>query len=147
MTFRFATLGSGSKGNCYFVEADGRRILLDAGLSARQIEMRLGVLGIDPASLDGIIISHEHIDHVAGLRVMVKRYGLPVWCNDVTRAALNEKLGTNIPVTIIQTGREFTIGGIRVHPFSVSHDAADPIGLTLQAGNVRLGLAEDLGYA
>jgi phosphoribosyl 1,2-cyclic phosphodiesterase len=147
MKFEFAALGSGSRGNCYYIHYNGTRILLDAGLSARQTVKRLAELGIDAGSLTAIVITHEHSDHAAGLPVLSRQFQLPIWMNAKTKAALGALNFQEGLIRTFKTGAEFQLEAVSFHPFSVYHDAADPVGLLIEAGSVSLGLVEDLGHA
>jgi len=139
------TLGSGSAGNCALVESPQSRVLIDGGLSARQITLRLGELGVDPSQLDGILITHEHCDHVQGLEVLLKKFDIPVYANSLTAEALGEKIQRR--ARIFQTGSEFTLKDIVVQTFPVPHDAAEPAGFVLHQGESVLGFCTDLGFA
>lgn len=146
MSVQVCVLGSGSKGNCTYVGAPDSRILLDAGLSGRAVEQRLAEIGVEPASIDGICVSHEHSDHTAGISVLHKRYGIPVYANSGTIEGMsrNDKLAA-LPWHIFSTGMPFSIGSFAVEPFSVSHDAMDPVGFIVQNGTVRIGVVTDIG--
>src|SRR5436853_821696 len=135
---KFSVLGSGSTGNAVLLVANGTRVLVDAGLSAREIVRRMALLGEDPNSLDGILITHEHGDHSGGLRVLIKDLDCPVYISAKTRDAYvceratvkndeprrrNEALRDR--VVEIDSGFDFQIGKIDFHPFTVPHDAVD----------------------
>lgn len=118
--------------------------MIDAGLSARQVVHRMELAGVDPASLNGVLITHEHIDHVGALRVLCKRFEIPVYCNPLTAEAIGRDL---VPCwRLFETGSEFSINDIAVQSFSVPHDAVDPVGFVLRSGNVGVGLVTDLGH-
>jgi phosphoribosyl 1,2-cyclic phosphodiesterase len=142
-------LGSGSAGNCALVETPACRLLVDGGLSARQIRARLAAASVDPAAIDAIIITHEHIDHTTGLDVFCKKFGTPVYCNTLTADAMqcSGRADCRKEFRFFLTGSEFAIGDITVQTFSVPHDAADPIGLVLHHGGASLGFCTDLGFA
>jgi phosphoribosyl 1,2-cyclic phosphodiesterase len=142
---RVTVLGSGSSGNCSVVESASTRLLVDAGFSARQIVARLDRAGIDPASLSGILVTHEHIDHVQGLEVFSRRFRLPVYANRGTADAVG--FAPEPGWRIVATGATFALGDIEVTSFSIPHDAADPVGYTLAADGATLAFATDLGYA
>lgn len=146
-SLRVAVLGSGSKGNCYYVASGAEQLLLDAGLTAKQTELRLSMLGIEVRELTGIVITHEHSDHIAGLKVLSTRYHLPVWCNALTGAVISRKIGNGLDLRYFKTGVVFTLGALTIHPFSVYHDACDPVGLLISANTRNFALVEDLGYA
>jgi len=145
--FQVTILGSGSAGNCALVESAQCRLLIDGGLSARQISRRLASLGVAPESLHAILLTHEHCDHVAGVRVLCKQNpGLPVYCTRLTAEILRgEELAAHREVRQFQPGADFMIGDVGITPFSVPHDAVDPVGFVLQHGNERLGFLTDLG--
>lgn len=145
---QFTTLGSGSAGNAALVQDGRTRLLLDAGLSGKQIRLRLGALGVDPASLDGILITHEHIDHCGALAVFCKKYEVPIVCNTLTAEVLRrETMAHYTNWRIFHTGRTFSIGSIEVESFSVPHDAVDPVGFLISSGSGALGVLTDMGYA
>jgi phosphoribosyl 1,2-cyclic phosphodiesterase len=207
---RFTVLASGSKGNCTVVTGGNTRILVDAGLSCRELFRRMRLVDEDPATLDAIIITHEHSDHVAGLAVTARKLGIPVYFTEGTHrawvrwlsprkqmtytqwleqcrkqaaarmaeadAAMNdecdpeeaemsvesapvetaepipaktapEKDPTWLPsIQFFQAGKPLQIGDISVSPFTIPHDAADPVGFVFQAEGVRMAVATDLGY-
>lgn len=142
---RIAVLGSGSAGNSAVVEAGGVRLLIDAGLSARQIARRLGLLGIDPASLDGILLTHEHGDHVSGLRVLMKSLRVPVFATPSTCHVVREGLGS-VSWKVFECGARFEIGGLAVESFAVPHDAVEPVGFVFRHGQRALGVLSDSGH-
>lgn len=139
------TLGSGSAGNCALVESARCRVLVDAGLSARQIVLRLAEAGVDPSQLDGILITHEHCDHAKGLEVLLKKFDIPIYTNSLTAEALGENIRKR--ARIFQTGSEFSLNDLVVQTFSIPHDAVDPTGFILHAGSASLGICTDLGFA
>lgn len=146
MSVQVCVLGSGSKGNCTYIGAPDCRILLDAGLSGRAVETRLAQIGVEIASIDGICVSHEHSDHTAGIAILHKRYGIPVYANSGTIEGMsrNEKLAA-LPWRIFSTGMRFALGSFDIEPFSVSHDAMDPVGFIIEYGDVRVGVLTDIG--
>jgi phosphoribosyl 1,2-cyclic phosphodiesterase len=144
---RITPLASGSAGNSFLVQADGSSILVDAGLTAKQIAARLETAGVDPASLSGIIVSHAHSDHVKGVGVLSRKYKLPVWMNRGTWAAARGSLGELHRLEFFRTGKIFELASLRVHPFSVPHDCVDPVGFRITRGAEGLGIATDLGLA
>src|SRR5438067_6109118 len=141
-------LGSGSAGNCALVESDECKLLIDGGLSARQIAARLEMAGVNPIELDGILLTHEHSDHVGGIEVLCKRFAVPIYCNPLTGEALRrseEACRKNF--RFFPTGGEFAIKDIAVQTFPVPHDAVDPVGFVLRHGGAALGFCTDLGFA
>ncbi len=144
---KFAVLGSGSRGNATLVEADGTRILVDAGFSARSLARRLESIGVDPDDLHGIVVTHDHGDHTRGMGVFARRHGTPLYLSDRTREACDRLLRGHERVVSYRPGRPFRIGGLRIEPFLTVHDAADPVGVAVvdERRSLRLGLATDLG--
>lgn len=196
---RFTVLASGSKGNSAVVAAGRTRILVDAGLSCRELFKRMKAAGEEPERLDAILITHEHQDHINGLAVTARKLGIPVYFTEATHRAWMrlltprrqmtygqwleqrrmerermeaeaatehdeaaeaareevdeacEKPGKKDPtwlpaVEYFEAGRAFQIGDIAVSPFTIPHDAADPVGFVFQAEGIRIGQATDLGY-
>ena len=144
---RFAVLGSGSSGNSAVVECGGTRLLVDAGLSARQISLRLTGLGIDPASLDGILLTHEHGDHISGLRVFVGKYRIPVITTRHTARVVGESGIAGCQWKHFNSGDTFRIKDAEIRSFAVHHDAVDPVGFVIGSLSGRkLGLLSDAGH-
>lgn len=138
-------LASGSRGNATYV-SDGRTaILIDAGLSGVEIQRRMAAKGLDPRSLNAILVSHEHADHIQGVGVLSRRFNLAVYINDGTRQASEAALGKLVEVCPFSCGRGFSIGSLAIHPFSISHDAEDPSGFTIGCNGAKVGVATDLG--
>ncbi len=142
---RLAVLGSGSGGNAAVIDAGGTRLLIDAGLSAKQIKLRLQAMGIAPESLDGILLTHEHGDHVGGLRVLLKSCKLPVYATPATRQVVAESLD-EVNWRIFESGRRFEIEGIEVESFLVPHDAVEPVGFVFRRDERCIGLVSDSGH-
>jgi phosphoribosyl 1,2-cyclic phosphodiesterase len=146
--FSLTVLGSGSGGNCALVTSDRCRILIDAGFSARRISQGLQSLGIEPESLDGILLTHEHSDHIAGLKVFCGKFDVPVYCNSLTAEYLcREGIAEANRYKIFSTGSSFTIQDIDVQAFYVPHDAVDPVAVVLYSDYGSVGFLTDLGYA
>ena len=142
---RFSVLASGSSGNAIFVESDGARLLVDAGLSGKELTRRLQSIGVDPAHLDGIVVTHEHGDHVLGVGIMARKYGLPVYIHPDTLGAAAGKVGWIPEVIPVKASCSFTVGNMTVTPFAIPHDAVNPFGFTFCANGKKLGLATDMG--
>jgi phosphoribosyl 1,2-cyclic phosphodiesterase len=144
---RVIVLGSGSTGNATLVEADGERVLVDAGFSGRDIERRLETCDIPPESVTGILITHEHADHTRGVGVLARRFGLPVHISEGTLRACAPLFRGDEEIRIYAGVRPFRIGALEVHPFLTVHDAIDPIAVTLvhERTGLKLGVATDLG--
>lgn len=158
---RFTVLGSGSTGNAILIRACDTRVLVDAGMSAKEIARRLALVGEDPANLDGIILTHEHGDHAGGLRVLLKSLSCPVYVSEATRDAyIRERSARSAAqdewrkridalrerTVTISSSADFRIGGIDFHPFTVPHDAADNFGLTATCDGVKVAIALDFGH-
>jgi phosphoribosyl 1,2-cyclic phosphodiesterase len=196
---RMTVLASGSKGNSTVIATHRTRILIDAGLSCREILRRMQVAGEDPRALDAILITHEHQDHVQGVAVLARKLGIPVYFTEMTHrawvrwlhprkrmtyaewlrqrqgsaAAADESSTTSVAVAAIadepdadlcepasaerdpaalpsvayfEAGKKFVVGDIDVEPFTIPHDAADPVGFVFEGDGVRIGFATDLGY-
>jgi phosphoribosyl 1,2-cyclic phosphodiesterase len=143
----FTILGSGSSGNCAYLEAGETRLLIDAGLSARQIRQRLLTIGRAPEALTGILITHEHSDHIQALGVLLKDLSVPIYCNRLTQEAVARQFATPLTFRLFETGGSFDAGDVRVDTFSVPHDAYDPVGFLLHTSAGRIGFLTDLGHA
>jgi phosphoribosyl 1,2-cyclic phosphodiesterase len=146
---RFASLASGSKGNCLVAEAGASRVLVDCGLSPRETARRLARLGLAPADLSAILVTHEHDDHVGHAYPFAARHALPVYLTHGTRRA-QEDSGADadgVELRLIEGRTPFAVGDIRVEPFTVPHDAREPVQFVLGDGARRLGVLTDLGTA
>ncbi|MDM8554965.1 MBL fold metallo-hydrolase [Desulfococcaceae bacterium HSG7] len=144
---QLCVLASGSKGNAIFVSDGTTSVLIDAGLSGREIERRLALRGIKAQSLDGIMVSHEHFDHIQGVGVLARRYKLPVYISRPTMQAASARLKTMPASVCFECGAGFQLNTLRIHPFSVSHDVCDPAGFTISNNGSKIGIATDLGIA
>ncbi len=142
-------LGSGSAGNSALLATDHCKILIDGGLSARQIVLRLEQCGVMPEQLDGVLLTHEHSDHVCGLEVLCRKLDLPIYANAQTAEVVryDGALDRHRNWRIFRTGSEFAICDVLVQTFPVPHDAVDPVGFAFYAGSSALGFITDLGYA
>jgi len=140
-------LASGSRGNAVFISSGSTSILIDAGLSGIEIERRLKSRGLSPKDLDAILVSHEHTDHIQGVGVLSRRFDLPVYISTKTRKAAVSQLGNLYDFKNFECGSMFTINDLSIHPFSISHDAEDPVGFTVNRNRTTIGIATDLGIA
>ncbi len=142
-------LGSGSAGNSALLATDHCKVLVDAGLSARQLVLRLAQCGVTPEQLDGVLLTHEHGDHVCGLEVLCRKFPVPIYCNALTAEAIryDDMLEQHRNWRLFRTGSEFSICDITVQTFPVPHDAVEPVGFAFHAGSSGLGYITDLGYA
>lgn len=145
MPLLFQVLSSGSKGNSILVCSARTQILVDAGLSAKELVARLHRSVHQPFRLDALVVSHEHQDHVRGLGVLSRRFDLPVYLSQGTLDNLPPQLGQFASVQIFRPGAAFTIGDLHLQPFAISHDAGDPAGFIIQNGASRLAVCTDLG--
>ena len=146
--FTLTLLGSGSAGNCAVVRSGECTLLIDGGLSARQMAARLESAGIAPSELDGILLTHEHSDHAGGLRVFCKKNDVAIYCNPLTAEAV--RIGDfdyHKNWRLFTTGSDFSIKDISIQTFPVPHDASDPVGFVLHHGASSLGFCTDLGFA
>jgi phosphoribosyl 1,2-cyclic phosphodiesterase len=146
--FTVTVLGSGSSGNCALIETPKCRLLVDAGLSARQIALRLAQCGVTPQQIDGILLTHEHQDHACGIDVWFKQYSTPIYCNRLTAEVLRSaEQKVKKDWRIIATGSEFSIADLTIQAFPVPHDAVEPVGFVIHHGMHSLGYLTDLGVA
>ena len=148
MEMYFCPLFSGSSGNSLFCQYGNTRLLIDAGKPGRQIEEALRSIGVDPATLSGVLITHEHSDHIHGAGIISRKYQLPLYATSGTWCAMESKIGKIGPGLRreIQAGRDFYLGDIGVVPFAIPHDAADPVGYRLYGGRLSVSTATDLGH-
>jgi phosphoribosyl 1,2-cyclic phosphodiesterase len=163
----FTILGSGSSGNCAYVETGETRILVDAGFSPLQIRKRLATLGKTPEKLSAILVTHEHSDHIAGILGLADKFHIPVFCNRGTQDGTlwafkamwdskkkpafagtdgTEHLKAKIDWRLFETGASFEIGDVGIETFSIPHDAQDPVGYVLRTAAGNIGFATDLGH-
>jgi phosphoribosyl 1,2-cyclic phosphodiesterase len=140
-------LGSGSAGNCAYLETSQARLLIDAGFSLRQIRKRLATIGKAPENLTGILVTHEHSDHVQGLAQLVEKLRIPVYCNRPTREALEFQQKIRLDCRVFETGASFDLEDLCVETFSVPHDAQDPVGFLIKTAAGNIGFLTDLGHA
>ncbi len=143
---RFASLGSGSEGNALLVACGDTRLLLDCGFSLGETERRLARLGCVPGELDGLLVTHEHTDHIAGVAALARRYRLPVYGSFGTLQLLQESLESDLRCPV-RDAEPFQVGSLRVEPFAVPHDAREPLQYVLGDGRQRLGVLTDTGCA
>lgn len=147
MPVSMTILGSGSGGNCLYLETENIRILVDAGFSGRQISQRLATIGRAPEMLDAVLVTHEHTDHIKGLRTLCPKHRLPVYCNRLTAEAIEAYLQQGFECRLFGTGASFELGDLTVESFSIPHDAQDPVGFLVHTPHSRIGICTDLGYA
>ena len=143
--FKFCNLYSGSSGNSSFVESDNTKILIDCGTSCKKISEALATFNVNISDLDGILVTHEHLDHIKGLSVISKKYHIPVYINKETFNNLG------IDTSVIEkkyfvNNENFSIKDLLIHPFSIPHDAANPCGFSISNGNNKISIATDIGH-
>lgn len=146
---RLCSIASGSSGNCIYVGSDTTHILVDAGISGKRTKEGLEKLGVKAGELDGIFITHEHADHISGLGVMARKYGVPIYGTKGTLEAVRNtaSVGT-IDESLfreIQTDTKITVKDLTLNPMRTSHDAADPVAYRISHGRQKLGIITDLG--
>src|SRR3712207_244778 len=146
---KYCSIGSGSSGNCHYIGSKNTNILIDAGLSGKKITQSLEDIDIDPSKLDGILVTHEHSDHIKGIGILSRRYNLPIYINYKTWLATKSKIGKvdeNL-VNIFENDKSYSIKDIIIKPFSISHDASDPVGYNLTSErDTKISIATDIGH-
>lgn len=142
---RFASLGSGSQGNCLVVDAGDTKLLLDCGFSTRATVEKLGRLALSPDAIDGILVTHEHSDHIAGVFKFASRFGIPVYLTHGTHSAAPRGKSALPECRLIDTHFSFAIGSLEIHPYPVPHDAREPVQYAFSNGVHRLGVLTDSG--
>lgn len=144
--FGFLPFASGSKGNCLFVGGKTTRVLIDAGISFTATIERLREASIDPKTIQAILVTHEHSDHINGLAQLAYKLSIPVLANAETAKGIYAALQERPKFKIFTTGESFQFGDLQVHPFSVPHDTFDPVAFTIQVDKIKLGICADLGH-
>lgn len=142
----FLSLVSGSTGNCSLISDGKTAVLADCGIGIKRLEELLTSIGISPSSLSAILITHEHSDHIKGAGVVSKKYGLPVFATEGTHCAMKNCGISDEYVKYISPDTDFEIGTIGIKPFSIPHDAANPVGYSFFCGGSKLSLATDIGH-
>ena len=146
---RLCSIASGSSGNCIYVGSEETHVLVDTGISGKRIEQGLNQLELTGRDIDAILVTHEHSDHISGLGVMARRYHIPVYTTGGTADAISRmKNMKNLPEDTfheIVEDQDFHIRDLTIHPFSIPHDAAQPVGYRIAYGNKKVGICTDLG--
>ncbi len=142
----YCPLASGSKGNSLYFGTKKTKILVDAGISGKATTRKLAELGVELEEIQAILITHNHTDHIQGLKTLAFRYGIPVLANSETAKAIYATFGECPKFKIFTTGESFTFEDIEIHPFSIQHDTPDPVAFTLKYEGVKVGVCTDLGY-
>lgn len=145
---RLTVLGSGSSGNCAVISTGETTLLLDAGLSARQIVARLELAGLSLDCVDGILLSHEHGDHTRGMEILCRKRAIPLFCTPLTQESLAGSVVFKSPPCwrLMQTGSAFQFRDVRIESFPVPHDAVDPVGFVIEDAESRFGFLSDVGF-
>ena len=146
---RLCSIASGSSGNCICVGTESHHVLIDAGISGKRVESGLEQIGLKANEMNGILITHEHSDHISGLGVLSRRYGLPIYATEKTiQAILSVRSIGKIDESlfhVIKPDEKFSIGDMQIEPIHISHDAADPVAYLLAQGRKKMGVVTDLG--
>ncbi len=146
----FFSVASGSSGNCICLGSDQCHVMIDAGISGKRIEEGMNTYDYTTSDMDGVLITHEHSDHIQGLGVVARKYGLPIYATKGTADAIlqSSSVGKIDPSLfhVIEAGKTFSIGDLEIYPMSISHDAADPVAYLVSDGRHRVGVVTDLGY-
>jgi len=142
---KFCVLASGSSGNCSLVSTDRTRILIDAGLSFRELSKRLASIGEQPDRIDAVLVTHEHCDHISGLARLAKKVAAPIYVTHLTAPQIDWDNATP-RIERFQAGARLSIGDIEIDSFTIPHDAIDPVGFRVRAQGVNIGVVTDLGY-
>jgi phosphoribosyl 1,2-cyclic phosphodiesterase len=143
----FCPLASGSKGNCVYLGTGKTKILIDAGISAKAIQTRLSEINVDLADIQAVLVTHEHTDHIQGLKTLAYKMGIPILANHETAKGIVEAFHDCPKFKIFSTGETFEFGDLEIHPFSIQHDTLDPVAFTIRVDNLKLGFCTDLGFA
>ena len=147
---QFLSIASGSSGNCLYAGNEDSSVLIDAGISKKKIVSGLDTINVNPDKVDGILITHEHSDHIKGLGIMLRAYGIKAYATEETfdeimRTSSIGKVDTSL-FNCIKPDESFNIGSLNIKPFSISHDAVNPICFTISDSSGKIGIATDLGY-
>ena len=145
-SFEIRILASGSAGNSILLSSEETTILIDAGLTCKELTRRLAAVGSTPDSISAVIVTHEHQDHARGVGVISRRHGIPIFMNAATLEGANPFIGEAPTIRTFATGDVLTVGDLTIRTYPVPHDAADPVGLTIENCSARVGIALDMGY-
>jgi phosphoribosyl 1,2-cyclic phosphodiesterase len=148
MTIKFCSLSSGSSGNCQYIETDNTKIIIDGGFSGKKIEGLLSSIGVDPCELDGIFITHEHIDHVRGVGVLSRRYDLPIFANANTWIGMEKTIGKikENNIRVFTSEKDLDIRDITIYPIKIFHDALEPVGYIIYYKKNKISIVTDTGF-
>ncbi len=143
----FCPLASGSKGNSIFVGTKRTKILIDAGLSMKATRERLAEINVQLEEIDAILVTHDHTDHIAGIKTLTSKYGIPVLANNETAKGIVRTFQDCPKFKIFSTGESFEFGDMEIHPFSIQHDTLDPVAFVINTEGKKLGFCADIGFA
>lgn len=146
MKVEYYNLGSGSRGNCSILKYDGHAIMIDAGFSGVEIHRRLEASALSPEQIDAILVTHEHNDHINGVRVFSNKTQTPVFTNVLTGERLHHMKKRPEDLTLFNNGAPFQVGPFKIEAFSISHDAIDPVGFVVEVADRKMGLLTDVGH-
>ena len=148
MSIKFCSLSSGSSGNCQYIECENTRILIDAGFSGKRVEELLSSIDVSPQSIDGILVTHEHIDHTLGVGVLSRRYDIPIYANSNTWVGMENiiKAIKEKNTKVFKTNNVFDIKDLSIYPIEVSHDALEPVGYIIYYKQIKLSIITDTGW-
>ncbi|WP_352420479.1 MBL fold metallo-hydrolase [Proteiniborus sp.] len=144
---RFCSLASGSSGNCQYIETDKVKLLVDAGLSGKKIQESLISIEVDPSTINGILVTHEHKDHIHGIGILSRRFNIPIYANEKTWISMESQIGEVKEENKItfNTDKTFEINDLNIHPFMISHDAIEPVGYSFYYKDIKISLVTDTG--
>lgn len=142
----FCPLASGSKGNSIYIGTEQTKILIDAGISTKALKERLSAINVDLSEIDAILVTHDHIDHIQGLKTLALKQGIPIFANSETAKGIVGYLGECPKFKIFSTGETFEFGDLEIHPFSIQHDTIDPVAFTIHVNHLKLGFCADIGF-
>lgn len=142
----FCPLASGSKGNCIYVGTEQTKILIDLGISVKALKLKLAEINVDISEIDAVLITHDHGDHIMGLKTLSNQYSIPVFANHETAKGIVTSLGACPKFKIFSTGEPFEFGDLEIHPFTIQHDTMDPVAFTVKTGAIKMGFCADLGF-
>jgi phosphoribosyl 1,2-cyclic phosphodiesterase len=142
----FCPLASGSRGNALFFGTEKTKILIDAGLSGKQMRERLHAIGVDLEEIQAILVTHEHMDHIEGLKILAGKMGISVFANMETAKGIYQSLQLLPTFKIFSTGEAFVFRDLKILPFSVQHDTLDPVGFVIESSEKKIGICSDVGF-
>ncbi|MDF2531237.1 MAG: fold metallo-hydrolase, partial [Clostridia bacterium] len=148
MSIRLCSLSSGSSGNCIYVGSESAGILVDCGVSGKEIFANLKNIGVCTSTIKGILVTHEHSDHTKGVGIVSRKLNIPIYANAATWEGMGGSIGDikSENIKLFDTKADFNIHDLDIQPFSIPHDAADPVGYSFRLGNKKVCIATDLGY-